>query len=101
MLKPKKENNASFQDYAQWVFQTDGYSDPSRKKKTIVDTRELNKAEKSVFEHIDDEVEEPKVPSHAHLSEPKITYIKSGQAITQIEITCKCGQVIRLDLDYN
>ena len=100
MLKPSKENTAGFQDYANWVFQKDGYSNPSRKKKSIVYAQDLSKAEKPVFEQVDNENEEPEIPSHVHLSEPKITYIKSGEAITQIEITCQCGQVIRLDLDY-
>jgi hypothetical protein len=101
LSRPTKENKAGFQDYAHWVFQTDGYSNPSRKKKVIVDNYELKKAVVPIFEQIDDNLEEPKVPSHVHLSEPKITYVKSGQTITQIEITCKCGEVIRLDLDYN
>lgn len=99
LLKPTEENTAGFQDYAHWVFQKDGYSSSSRKKNSIVHAHDLSKAEIPVFEQNDND-EKPDIPSHVHLSEPKITYIKSGETITQIVIACKCGEVIRLDLDY-
>lgn len=40
----------------------------------------------------------PPVPLHAH--QPVLNLKRDGDRITEIEIRCGCGQVIRLECDY-
>lgn len=41
------------------------------------------------------------IVAHQHLhTQPSITLIKEGDSVRVIEITCTCGEVIRLQCEY-
>lgn len=40
------------------------------------------------------------VPQNGHASDPQVEVIREGDIIRAIDITCSCGQRIRLRCDY-
>ena len=96
LLKPANDNHNGFEDYAQWVLKQTGHTLLSCHKKTIMIENDLEKAELPDFE----DPNPVELTQTVHFSEPKITYIKNGESVSQIEIRCKCGEIIEIDLDY-
>lgn len=97
MLRPAKNKQEDFEDYAHWVIKRTGHCLHSPVKNSILEETELEVTEPPVFE----EAEHPVVQDNDEPGlEPKVTFVKEGDIVSHIDVRCKCGEMIRIDLAY-
>ncbi len=97
----KKQNDkVSFQDLTDWLNQNSNGNDFSKSGNKIVKKDDISASSKKNGNTPPITTFQGNHMSHGD-AQPEIELVKDGDSVSAIKITCVCGQVINIDLDYH